>query len=144
MATEENNKQNQPVANEQQFTDAITDWFLADLVATCNSMGSSYGITLFSSGLIITGQLISGKEYFELLSDLLSNDDNPPENMFVQEKSHYENQNLAEKTVYIHLKNAKAMHSDGKAIPNNGCLWRGQLSHISGFCFGILATENVD
>ncbi|WP_206540169.1 hypothetical protein, partial [Vibrio parahaemolyticus] len=106
--------------------------------------GNSYGITIFCNGLMVTGQLISGKEYFELLSNLLSNDKMPAEEMFLREKSYYEKDNLADKTVYIHLKDAKAMHSNGKAVPNNGCLWRGQLNHVSGFCFGILAAEVVD
>lgn len=46
----------------------------------------------------------------------------------------------ADPTAYIHLKDARAFPTAGYAgMPNNGMHWRGQLSEVSGWSFGLLA-----
>lgn len=131
----------QPV-DEQPFT-PTKDWFLSDLVQVCNNTSSSYGITLFMNGLIITGDLISGKEYFELLSDLLSSPEFNASDLFLKEKEFYSTEQVqGTQTTYIHLKNARSIVGNGQELPSNGCLWRGQLSHVSGFCFGTFSVNS--
>ncbi|HGZ6487347.1 TPA: gas vesicle accessory protein GvpU [Vibrio parahaemolyticus] len=132
---QENNVQPEPNLN--------VDWFLANIVANVNLSGESYGITLYCNGMIITGELISGKEYFESLSQRFASASCPAEEHFVVEREYYSNliDDNSSITTFIHMKEAKVMHINGKSIPANGCLWRGQLSHVTGFHFGTLVAE---
>lgn len=139
-----NIEENQEVKHQPE-PDLNVDWFLSNLVANINVSGGGYGITLYCNGLIITGELISGKEYFESLSQKFASEEHPAETLFIEEKEQYDNfdADSCSSTIFIHLKEARVMHINGKSMPTNGCLWRGQLSHVTGFNFGTLVAETA-
>jgi len=141
IKTEENTKEEKILGHER-------DWFLQTLVNMANNSSSTglVGITLLTHGFLVSGDLVSGREYFKGFAedfasgfgdinnetattikenfinmgnqvyDKIKNDDNPPP------------------PTYIHLNNAKFFHPNGNPIPfNKGVWWRGRLSEISGF-----------
>ncbi|EKO3995412.1 hypothetical protein DX883_06490 [Vibrio fluvialis] len=140
MATNDQNLDStQPVENidTQMPIERNIDWFLESLVSRTNNNRGCLGITLHCSGLIVTGYLISGSEFFELLAESCSSEEHPAESIFEQEKEIYANLD-DRRANFIHLKQAQLMYPNGNPIPKNGCLWRGQLDHVSGFHLGVL------
>lgn len=136
------------IAEETQELDQViqhddADWFLQNLVCNINYNGNELGLTIYVNGLIVSGTLISGKEYFELLADIFSSENVQKESLFTQERDAYSQENVrdAKHTSFLHMKNAKAVDSNGSTIPSNGCLWRGKLNHVSGFNIGELVTS---
>src|SRR5580704_6528111 len=50
----------------------IHDWFLASLISWANTFELEQGITLSVGGATVSGQLISGRRYFEELAETVS------------------------------------------------------------------------
>ncbi|MFL9590437.1 gas vesicle accessory protein GvpU [Aeromonas schubertii] len=132
-----------PVAQLTMSDDIDSD--LAMLVNIVNaSSGASIGITLNVNGSLITGHLISGKEYYDYLAAELGKQS---ENVFAMALSDgmnrlsevYGNNNrLAEmRTAFIHLKNARQVMGK-EFIPNNGAYWRVKLCDVSGYTLGAI------
>ncbi|WP_371781684.1 hypothetical protein [Streptosporangium subroseum] len=46
----------------------------------------------------------------------------------------------ADETAYIHLKNAKVFSPGQNPLPGNGMYWRGQISAVTGWSFGLLSS----
>jgi hypothetical protein len=103
---------------------------------------------------MVSGRLISGKQYFEQLSAFMmssaGNNEALKSNIADTIKT---GAGLYDKPVdssddyvlrpaaYIHLRNALWIYP-GKALPNNnGVLWRGKLSAIDGFCLGEITAS---
>lgn len=65
---------NQPSLEDVKlaFDGQSLDWYLQKLVATVNSSNVQFGITLFVEGIIVSGQLVSGKQYFEAFAQEFS------------------------------------------------------------------------
>lgn len=140
--------------NQEEKTKFNTDvdWFLQILVSTVNKTSIDIGITLNVGGLIISGQLINIKIYFEGLAQemALANADEPLKDAFQtmfrkigseyklsSEESENENQPPPK---FIHLKNAKMLLANGQKVPTNqGVWWRGRLSEVDGFSLGSLS-----
>ncbi|HDO1312961.1 gas vesicle accessory protein GvpU [Aeromonas veronii] len=109
------------------------------------SSGASIGITLNVNGSLITGYLISGKEYYDYLAAELGKQS---ENAFAMALSdgmnrisevYGDNNRLAEmRTAFIHLKNARQVMGK-EFIPNNGAYWRVKLCDVSGYTLGAIA-----
>ena len=129
------------------------DWFLQDLVSFINSVPTiSHQISLLVGGIIVAGELVSGKTYFEEFSKAYANAfERFGEGLRDKVKAYY-NQ-LTEiyvlkpddngsslspaRTGYIHLKNARFFHPSGAPIPSNqGVLWRGKIAAVDGFWLG--------
>ena len=132
------------------------DWFLQKVVNRANSQGLEFGITINVSGQTISGILISGKKYFEMIYDTFpdafpdknqenikeafADDDNVEELVFADEADIDELNNDEEQLLpaqYIHLMNASIHSTDGSLSANSGVLWRGKINSVSGFNFGI-------
>jgi hypothetical protein len=126
------------------------DVFLQLLVQYAN-MGIGVGITLQAGGLIISGDLVSGKDYFEGIAQeteaAVGDDD--LKRVLAQSyrtfKEMYEKPNEGELTnedrevSYIHLKDAKIIQNNQFVPHNRGVWWRGRLSSVDGFSFGKLS-----
>lgn len=128
------------------------DGFVQILVSIVNQTSIGIGITLNVGGLIISGELVSKKNYFEGLAQemALANADEPIKDALQTvfrkisgqdelsiEESQNENQPPPK---FIHLKNAKMLLANGKQVPTNqGVWWRGRLSAVDGFCLGSLS-----
>ncbi len=133
------------------------DWFLQTLVNMANSSHSIgfCGIPLLTHGFLVSGQLISGKDYFhgfaEVFSGGLSDADietkeNVKDSFIKMGNNVYEklkDEDNPTPPAYIHLSEAKFFHPNGNPIPSNeGVFWRGRISEISGFSLGSLSIPN--
>lgn len=126
------------------------DWFLQKLVGLANSNSLEFGLTLHTQGLIISGQLVSGKKYFstfaQQFSDAYPGDEESKENIrsaFERNGEIYDQGPEADSTPpqFIHLLNARCFAHNGKPVPSDqGVAWRGKINAISGFNFGQLGS----
>lgn len=121
------------------------------LAMLCNATNSTeeggFPIVLHVSGLLVSGTMISGNKYFNLLADVISQDEpksGNPENVsdvFREMASTYypKNEDPATKIipVYIHLQDA-AIWTPGVKDPIKAALWRGRLSQVSAWSLGNL------
>lgn len=142
------------MSNENTYQEPIEttphqDWFLEILVETVNAGNSRFGITLTVGGILISGNVISGKDYFRDFANQLSvaikNDVNKPASVKSIEDlgEVYLDDTKAQSTRFIHLKDVRFYGTDGRAIPTtDGLLWRGMLSNVDGFTLGVFMPGN--
>jgi hypothetical protein len=109
-------------------------------------------LTLHVSGTVISGILVSGKRFFELLADWLTSEGaqgladslaRPIAEMFREpdtEPADDEHDGLS-LLDYIHLRAARVFTS-GNDRPLPETFWRGRLSHVSGWSFGTLGVSS--
>ncbi|OLI80589.1 gas vesicle protein, partial [Xanthomonas oryzae pv. oryzae] len=66
--------QNQPSLEDVKlaFDGQSVDWYLQKLVGIANTSNVQFGVTLFLEGIVISGQLVSGKRYFEAFAQEFS------------------------------------------------------------------------
>ncbi|MCH5515485.1 hypothetical protein [Pseudomonas syringae] len=129
------------------------DGRLQDLVRLVNesSVGFSFGITLFTSTGVITGDLISADSYsdlfaehfkagfekafpdgdWSLITDIFSGrkdgEEPLPEGEYVTPPQ------------FIHLNNSSLLMDNGVRLLKEGALWRGKIQSINGFILGTMS-----
>lgn len=122
------------------------------LVSMCNLGAFTVPATLICGGVIVSGQIVSGKKYFDHFAETFSKGFStlPPEDVEeirenlahhgdIYERKEGDNRKPTH-TIYVHLKDAKYYSTTGQAIPTSEGLWfRGRLSEVSGFHLGALA-----
>ncbi len=126
------------------------DWYLESLVHIVTASKSAMGVTLTVGGTVVTGQLISGKEYLELsagqISDVFKRLGVSEEGAKTIKESFskpaqklYSEEAEAQPTGYgyIHLKNARIV-AGATSHTLGGSLWRSRLSAVDGFSLGEL------
>ncbi|HVL51921.1 MAG TPA: hypothetical protein VM754_10530 [Actinomycetota bacterium] len=142
------------------------DWLLTVLVDSVNKAGFSFGITLNISGGLVSGWVVSGNEYFHGIANVLEEaggevfaqvmrqvavqrypmfqpgSDEPEPQQASQDDDNEDLEDTDYRSVgYIHLRDARFFYG-GNAIPGNqGVWWRGKLSEVVGFTYGLLAQE---
>ncbi|HEX2054374.1 MAG TPA: hypothetical protein VHJ78_11705 [Actinomycetota bacterium] len=135
------------------------DWLLTAMVDSVNRAGFSFGITLNIPGGLVSGWVVSGNEYFHGIANVLEqaggesfadvmrqvavqrypmfqaeSDDDVPGGPALESDE-------PPPVDYIHLRDARFFYG-GNAIPGNqGVWWRGKISDVVGFTYGLLATE---
>jgi hypothetical protein len=123
---------------------------LETLIDYAETLGLEQSITLQVGGLIITGLIISRRDYFAGLDESLksaakgltqgsdeignrmqrSGDLSPP-------SSTAEPEQRGDKCEYIHLRDCQIFLGGGLVIPSgHGTLWRGRLDSVDGFFLG--------
>ncbi len=122
----------------------MTDVFLQSLVSIVNSNKVSFSITLTVDGAVLTGTLVSAKEFFDNFAASFSNawPGGPHEGL----REGFEQWgNVPEGAPdphedFIHLKDARYV-SGKEMVPSlgTGVVWRGNLNSVSGFSLGVLA-----
>jgi len=135
------------------------DYFLQDLVDKVNKTGFPFGITLNVGGTIISGTMITGREFFENISKMVVEnlEDFDPDPKLTEAFTHFFNkyegiypipfekdkkEEEPLEIAFIHLKNAKFYQEGNPIIPGNvGAYWRGRLDKIDGFSFGFWGLE---
>ena len=127
----------QPIAEQ--------DWFLTSLVSIVNKFDLQPSITLFVGGLMVSGQLMSDKRYFEELGRRWDAalggriGESPPEEFAEPFK---DGAASPETPSYIHLQGARmsipGVRSSRSSEP---IYWRGRLSAVDGFFIGELTDE---
>lgn len=146
----ENNKENDLKEIQNRNHIEANDWFLQNLVSVINAGNLQMGITLNVKGLIISGKLISGKEYFNIFAKNLSGAIVGDEWKEKIEKtiSNYGNiyDEKDSKTLdypsYIHLKDTGFWYTGQNPTPKGkNVLWRGRISEVDGWILGELSYE---
>ncbi len=130
------------------------DWFLQSLVRIANSSDSGFGITLQVSGMLVSGYLVSGRQYFEGFAADFSGlfDDTGAAGAIRDTLSAYgkiyDPQADGEDIVppqFIHLQDARFFSTAGHPVPGDGGVWwRGRLSGVGGFSLGRLSVISED
>ena len=137
----------------------MPDRFLLTLINIVDADGElEVGITLYVSGVIVSGLLISARRYFELLNEAVQTDGSQ-EGAGLREALGDALTDVGESyraaglnieaeagqvalelllTSYIHMRNAE-VHAPGGPGHLAPALWRGRLSHVSGWSLGVLA-----
>ena len=133
------------------------DWLLAYL-AELVTYGLEFSITLNVHGITIGGTLISGETYLEesalalahattsgavdaSVVDLIAE-------RFRGSKPLYQKPEGAPDDYrppppnYLHLRNPIYISSQGGSVTMNGALWRGRISSVDGFTFGLSTPRN--
>lgn len=143
---------NEPESINSLPPTADVDWFLQFLVKMANNAQMEIGITLQVSGMLVSGNLIGNKAYFDGFGtdfaspfsdpevaasikqsfssccDTSANDDNETGNRPPPQ--------------FIHLKNARFFNTAGNPIPGNrGVWWRGRICEVGGFMLGTLQAD---
>ena len=138
----------------------MIDFLLRALVDLANKTGMEIGMTLSVGGVLVSGNLASGKTYFkEIAAETLQATGDAKDSGINQSLSDYfanwgkliyeqpenedqSNDEAMSQPNYIHLRNAKFVHNSGKSMPSNrGIWWRGRLSAIDGFSLGIISSD---
>ncbi|KXP10142.1 hypothetical protein [Tsukamurella pseudospumae] len=161
MSSKNDSEQADEVATQHPAPD--DDWMLADLVALVNDMVETefeIGLTLWTSSGMVSGLLISGFRYFDLLSDALRIDTEGMaeaearqlhvRNVFADYFGNYkdiykrhedssaegddEAGKLSPRPAYMHLRSVR--YGPNFPAPREGdveLFWRGRLTEISGW-----------
>ena len=101
------------------------------------------------SGTVISGILVSGKRFFELMADWLAAEGaqdfaesfaRPTAELFASPETGPADEDELSFSDYIHLRAARVFTSgNDKPLPET--FWRGRLSHVSGWSFGTMTAS---
>lgn len=128
------------------------DAFLQFLVNLVNngSQIESIGVTLQMGGMLVSGSIISGAEYFDSFAtnftsslDTLDTDTRKTVRASLAELGDVFRvpQPADPLPNYIHLADALFFTADGTPIAGQPTLWRGRTSSVDGFILGRLQSE---
>lgn len=141
-------QEKQQLEQRLEIDGVSVDWYLQRLVSMVNRAPIEMGISLVANGALVSGTLISGKQYFETFAREISQawpgDDEAKESIrsaFASNAEMYEADTEEENLPlpqYIHLKNATVRTPNGPIPAQGGMLWRGKLNAISGFSLGSI------
>ncbi len=130
------------------------DVFLQFLVNLVNNGGQlkSIGVTLQMGGMLVSGSIVSGAEYFDRFAESFADSLSDMDATARQSVRH----SLAELgdvfrlpqpaeplPNYIHLADALFFTADGTPIAGQPTLWRGRSSAVDGFILGQLQAEQI-
>jgi hypothetical protein len=118
--------------------DSILEFF----VQASNKHDFSLDITLNVKGAVITGTLVSAKEYFDSLSETFEDGSEVAQKLSEELAKAGESvdENQSAEAYFIHLKNTKVYCGDSKPTPSKGkIMWRGKISEVDGFFLGKIA-----
>lgn len=110
----------------------------------------SFGITVFTTAGILTGNLISKKKYFEKFGLAFQSGFEAvfPDHDWQKIADDYaamgtqgddipESEDFVVPSQFIHLDGAKLIAGDGSLTLKSGILWRGKLQSVTGFTLGL-------
>ncbi|MGP1909674.1 gas vesicle accessory protein GvpU [Metabacillus sp. JX24] len=118
--------------------DSVLEFF----VGASNKHGFALDITLNVNGAVVSGTMISAKEYFDTLSETFEDGSEVAQNLSEQLSRASESieENGSGEAHFIHLKNTKVYIGDSKSTPSKGqIIWRGKLSEVNGFFLGKIS-----
>ncbi|WLA29785.1 gas vesicle accessory protein GvpU [Xanthomonas citri] len=135
------------------FDGQSVDWYLQKLVGIANTSDVQFGVTLFVEGIVISGQLVSGKRYFEAFAQEFSaaypggaDEKEDIRRAFASHASIYDSEDDTQQSntppQFIHLIESRCFSPGGQPLPSNrGVLWRGKVNAVSGFTLGSLSAD---
>ena len=115
------------------------DNILEFLVQAANKHDFNLDITMNVKGAVITGTMISAKEYFRSLSESFEDGNDIAQMLSEQLNQAGEVAQNSDDTEanFLHMKDTRVYCGDSKPTPSKGqILWRGKLSEIDGFFLG--------
>jgi hypothetical protein len=121
---------------------ANKDTILEFFVQAANKHDFTLDITLNVNGAIVTGTLVSAKDYFDALSENFEDGSDVAQKLSEELAKASETVEESSNTEanFIHLKNTKVYCGDSKPTPSKGkILWRGKLSEVDGFFLGKIS-----
>jgi hypothetical protein len=139
-------------AQSQNTVSRTVDWFLQALVSIVNDESASIPITLSVGGLLISGEMIGGKTYFDEFARQFKEDFKgissktaaTIEEAFKRLGDVYDpiqeellGNAYIPKPHLVHLRNVQMYHAGGPPLlSEKGVLWRGRLEAVDGFSLG--------
>jgi hypothetical protein len=132
---------------EAVHVEDIGDWFLALLVRFANQEALTVGVSLIIGGVVVSGTLVGGKEYFEgfanELADAAKDEDRElTRTAFLKYREMYDPLPEEVPVEYIHLRDAHFVYPGRVAVPTNrGVWWRGRLGEVGGWNLGELTED---
>ncbi|MFX3674610.1 MAG: gas vesicle accessory protein GvpU [Paenisporosarcina sp.] len=124
------------------------DNILEFLVQAANKHDFNLDITLNVNGAVISGTMVSAKEYFSTLSGTFEDGNDIAQMLSEQLEQAGEAAGSCDDNGanFLHMKDTKVYCGDSKPTPSKGqILWRGKLSEIDGFFLGrILDGSNQE
>ncbi|CAB3675353.1 MULTISPECIES: gas vesicle accessory protein GvpU [Achromobacter] len=143
---------NVPNANPGAGAQPSADAFLQFLVNLVNngSQIESIGVTLQMGGMLVSGSIVSGAEYFDSFAASFTGSLNTVDDA-TRATVHASLAELGDVfrvpqpadplPNYIHLSDALFFTADGTPIAGQPTLWRGRTSAVDGFILGRLQAE---
>ena len=127
------------------------DVVLAELARLADSSDLQVGLTVYIGGTVVSGMLVSGREYFEGSALRLQSAEGPPEAQATLEHffraqmeqaypssgSASTNGEEVAPVGYLHLRGARPFDANGPYL-SEGVWWRGRIDKIDGFNFGVI------
>ena len=131
------------------------DWLLGAFVKAEDQIRTGMDVTLYVGGRVITGRLIGGREYLDLLRAGMeeawlrgaaeSGTRLPEGGLEAYRKvireaqdAFYSESVRDEDAEFVHLADARFLAA-GVFAPGTGSLWRGKLGAVDGFTVGLLS-----
>jgi hypothetical protein len=122
------------------------DALLQELVEIATA-GFGFGITLTVGGMLVTGNVCPGSKYMQFIFEgSLANEDEQVKGAIKKRLQPYADiyapgaGNSAQAPTYIHLENARFVTPGvSGSAPSTPVIWRGRISDVSGFFFGVLS-----
>ena len=143
-------KENLKIISKNEI-DINADNLVQIMVFIANKHNIELGITLNVKGLIVSGMLVSNQTYFEGLTDEVeaSNAEQVAKELFKSTFNSLANTSESSSSngdgsqeslpLFIHLKEARMYPSQNTSpIPTAGVWWRGKISEVSSFSWGLL------
>ncbi|UJL47069.1 gas vesicle protein GvpU [Virgibacillus sp. NKC19-16] len=121
------------------MSEAAKDNILESFVNASNQYDFTLDISLLVNGAVVSGTMISAKEYFETLSESFEDGNDIAQTLSDQlvKAGESANSNKEGEANFVHLKNTSIYCGDSKPTPNKGkILWRGKLSEVDSFFLG--------
>lgn len=121
---------------------ASKDNILEFFVKASNKHDFTLDISLLINGAVVSGTIISAKEYFETLSESFEDGNDIAQALSEQLTKAGESidSNNDDGAHFIHLKNTNIYCGDSKPTPSKGkILWRGKLNEIDSFFLGKIS-----
>ncbi|HDC4621155.1 hypothetical protein [Enterobacter asburiae] len=124
---------------QRVLTSKVCDNVLLNIVNMVNYEEVNLGMTLFCKGIVIGGDVISGKEYFSTMADLTKDKSQQISELYQEVGATFYNEMDEAKDQiplnYIHMKNV-VLHDGGQLTPFNGGLIRLCIDEIDGHIIG--------
>ena len=122
------------------------DWFLQNIVQLAKE-GPEIPVTLTVHGAQISGFVCSGQRYSDLIADLFASSDNPVHQKMGKWVDGFGEDFSRDSAdgdgpYFIHLHNAFYITAAGAVPVARDLIWRGKLSDVSGFSFGVIGPDN--
>lgn len=141
------------VEQSQEMTDYLArrrraqpDMVLAALVQVAEDSGLEVGVTLTVSGAVVSGTLVGRREWanraivkYDQLQDVLGPFKAGWDEQALADAERTGDEDMPPYHTVIHLTEARHFIGD-RLIPDGGAFWRGRLSEVSGWSFGVFGS----